>query len=383
MLLSNTQVENDQLTEVIASLPQLPDDHDFGDDITELNHQILDTSDNVKRHKMLLNWLARYQPCMFGRLGAKEAKGIAYDVTIVDAADIAKGSVYVEKKIRKARHAWKDRAAEGLSSGFLVYFCIKEITFCRPGPELLNLCKVLCGLYLTEFRPVDVDTIYTEAVPLFQDDGSVHLFKGGLNVFYSGAHLTSNHDRRVPGGLIISVNSPGHLANSLVRKGVATDLKDATSIVYDLVIRSIGVGGIGDRDNIVGTCTWHQEISASTRATNPTEKPNKKAPAHLPKNYNPKLYSGYYHTDVLIPTDNTLSREVTDEKIDVWNYLYMDYVTLRKFDFLHPDYGFWYGHPVAREAIYYNPWMPEKAENLPWTDWKHWKKMIDQNMVSI
>jgi hypothetical protein len=383
MLLDNTQARNDQLAEVIASLPQLPDDHDFGDDITELNRQILGASDNGERHKLLLTWISRYQPCMFGRLGAKKAKGIAYDITIVDASDIAQGSVFVEDKIRNARHAWKNRAADGLSSGFLVYFCMKEIAYCRPGQAMLNLCKVLCDLYLTEFRPVEVDTIYTEAVPLYQEDGLVHLFKGGLNVFYPGAHLTSNHDRRVPGGFIISVNSPGHLANSLVKKGSAADLQEATSIIYDLVIRSIGVGGIGDRDNAVGTCTWHQEMSANTCATNPTEKTIKKTPAHLPKNYNPMLYSGYYHTDVLIPADNTLSQEVTDENIDAWEYLYMDYVTLRKFDFLHPDYGFWYGHPIAGEGIYYNPWMPEKAENLPWTDWKHWKEMIDQKKVVI
>ena len=384
MLISNISSESDHLKDVISNLPQLPGDHDFGDDINKIHSKLLNTVDNHERHEMLLTWLSRYQPCMFGRLGAKEAKGISYDITIITSADLAKGSVFLEDKIRKARHTWKDRAAEGLSSGFLVYFCVKEIAFCRPGKEMLHLCKILCDLYLTEFRSVEADTIYTEAVPLYQEDGFCHLFKGGLNVFYSGAHLTSNHDRRVPGGLIISVNSPGHLANSLVKKGLAEDLQAATRIIYDLVVRSVGVGGIGDRNNVVGTCTWHQKRTEKTSATNPMEKLVKRAPAHLPKNYNPMLYSGYYHTDVLIPTDNdnTLSQDVGDERIEIWDYLYMDYVTLRKFDLLHPDYGFWYGHPVAREGIYQNPWMPEKAENLPWIDWKHWKRMIEQKKVT-
>jgi hypothetical protein len=74
-----------------------------------------------------------------------------------------------------------------------------------------------------ENAPLQPDTIYTEAIPL-RRDGGFGVFKGGINVFYSGAHRTLNHDRRVPGGILISVNSPGHLANSLVSRGMVSSI---------------------------------------------------------------------------------------------------------------------------------------------------------------
>ncbi len=36
--------------------------------------------------------------------------------------------------------------------------------------------------------------------------------------FYSSAHRTRNHDRRIPGGILISVNAPGHFMRLAIEK---------------------------------------------------------------------------------------------------------------------------------------------------------------------
>ena len=71
------------------------------------------------------------------------------------------------------------------------------------------------------------------------------LFKGGINLFYPSAHRTLNHDRRIPGGVMISTNSPGHYATSLVTRGVFDSFEEAVDEVRDIARRSIGNGGYG------------------------------------------------------------------------------------------------------------------------------------------
>ena len=71
---------------------------------------------------------------------------------------------------------------------------------------------------MPECYPIKEDVIYTESVT-FQDKDGLKIYKAGVNVCYSSAHRTRNHDRRIPGGILISVNAPGHfmrLALSLI-----------------------------------------------------------------------------------------------------------------------------------------------------------------------
>ncbi len=88
--------------------------------------------------------------------------------------------------------------------------------------------------------------IYTEAIPLRGCDGVLRLFKASVQLFHTGAHLRRHHDRRIPGGAMISVTAPGHYANSLVTQGLYTDLTESTQMVRRLAARSIGAGGLGD-----------------------------------------------------------------------------------------------------------------------------------------
>jgi hypothetical protein len=331
----------------------------FGSDIDKV-HEVLfgSTTDIDHKHEVLRNWLARHQPCLFGRLAAKGLRGINFDVCWIDESDLNAGDAGITAKIQRARREWKDRAAAGLSHGFLVMFNLKQLAYAKPGEKLVDVCRRISNLYLIEGAPVALDTIYTEAMPLKRPDGWF-LFKAGTNVFYTGAHRTLNHDRRVPGGVLISVNSPGHLANSLVLRGLAPTFETAVDTMLDLALRSIGNGGIGhDR---ASTTSWHNESA-----------PKNRCPIHRSDNADQRSnavrhYSAMYHSDVLVPAAVTRdpSLDPLAERAEIWPWLIIDYINTSSYPATHVNYALFRGHPIPEEAKYFNPWPPRLAENHP------------------
>jgi hypothetical protein len=341
------------LRDLLQSLERYPEDFSFGEDIDAVQRALLDPAVGIdQKHSNLRSWLSRHQPCLFGRLGARGLKGIDFDICWIDERDLVDGEVKICRKIQNARRAWKDRAAEGMSHGFLIMFNLASLAFARPGERLLEVCGRLANSYLVESAPILNDTIYTEAIPLRTSDGWL-LFKGGINIFYTGAHRTLNHDRRVPGGLLISVNSPGHLANSLFMRGLAPTFESAVDMMFDLAMRSIGNGGAGD-DRAPST-SWHSGLE-----------PGRRCPVvgHRQQS-TPKYYSASYHTDVLVPelvTKNATLDPIVAE-CEIWPWLIIDYINNETYAPSHLNYALFRGHPVDEEARYFNPWPPRRASN--------------------
>lgn len=353
--------KHESLNEIIESIDKYPPGHSLGADIDAV-HRVMfeEAADDEARCKSFLSWMARYQPCLFGRLGARQAKGVSYDICWINATDISLGDLHVSKKIQRARRAWKDRAADGLCSGFLIMFQDERLTRAKPGQRMLDACQRACELYVVENAPLQSDTIYTEAIPLRMADG-FGVFKGGINVFYPGAHRTLNHDRRVPGGIVISVNSPGHLANSLVQKGQAASLQEAIQWIYDVAMMSIGNGGVGGRPS----SSWHNTESDAGQLA--SRCPMSHKPAYVPENYSGRNYSATCHTDVLLPTKVTVHEELDPDirQHETWSWLVIDYISDRETPSDHINYGFFHPHRILPEARYHNPWPPRTAQNAP------------------
>jgi hypothetical protein len=252
-------------------------------------------------------------------------------------------------------------AEHARSSGFLIMVNARRLARARQSPELVELCLRLSDLYLVEHAPIQPDTIYTEAVPLRRADGQLTLFKAGCNIFYGGAHRTRNHDRRVPGGLLFSMNSPGHFANCMVRGGYAADLAAGADFVRETAYRSIGNGGLGDER--AGSATWHNR-----REDGAVTDPGRRRPAYVPPDFDPVRYSGAYHTDVLVPTDVTADPTLVDGAYrdhEVWAHLLIDYITAEEFPRSHVNHGLFHGEPVDDCNRYHNPWTARKARNDP------------------
>ncbi|SCG40325.1 hypothetical protein GA0070614_0738 [Micromonospora coxensis] len=354
------------LSEMIDDLPSLPPNADFGDDIARAHHTLLSDADVEEKRRVFFQWVGRWQPCLFGRLaahaakGPAAAKGLEADICWLTDDDLARGADHVSATIQQARRRWKDRAEQGLASGFLIMFNSRRLAFAAPGKELLRLCLFLSDLYLIEHAPIRPDVIYTEAAPL-RIEGRLHLFKVGCNIFYSGAHGTRNHDRRVPGGLMFSMNSPGHYANSLHARGFFDSLPDAIEFVRDTAFRSIGNGGLGASD--VPSQSWHNR-----RREQQDGCPVRRLPSYVPPDFDPQSYSALYHTDVLVPTAVTVDGTrvggpYESSGVEVWPNLLLDYITDERFPADHENYGQFQGHPVDDCNRYHNPWQAREAWN--------------------
>jgi hypothetical protein len=348
------------LDELLGSIPDVVCTRSLGQDIDDANAVLLDPSigDDWKIARFR-QWASRFQPCMFGRLGAKGLCGIRYEFCWINRAELGKGSSHVRSRIQQARREWKERAAQGRSHGFLVMFNAPEMAFMTPGPALVELCLALCSLYLVEHAPVRADTIYSESIPFECADGATTCLKGGINLFYASAHRTRNHDRRIPGGIMISVNSPGLLAHSLVKDGRAADLHSALEAVRLLAWASIGNGGLSKGTKHERSCSWH-----NTDDTRPAgECPMKHRPAHVPANFASSHYSALYHTDVLVPskvmTDTALDRPRNE--VESWPQLDLKYLSDTEHPIDHENFGFVYGQSVAHATRLQHEWPPLPA----------------------
>ncbi|XJH37860.1 hypothetical protein AB2D94_27955 (plasmid) [Escherichia coli] len=118
----------------------------------------------------------------------------------------------------------------------------------------MDIQKYICSLHMPECYPIKEDVIYTESVP-FQDKDGLKIYKAGVNVFYSSAHRTRNHDRRIPGGILISVNAPGHFMRLAIEKGFYKDQEQALADIRNMTIQSVGKGGYSHPEGI--STTWH------------------------------------------------------------------------------------------------------------------------------
>jgi hypothetical protein len=347
------------VAELVAKLPQCPENSSFGADIDEAHEVLLDPrATRGERRAALLRWLGRHQPCLFARLAAKEAsgitasKGLSFEIVWLDDHDLERGEEHLRQVIGQGRMAWKDRAERGETSAFLIYFNSRRLALATPGDELVELSLRLAGLYLVETPGMTADGVYTEAIPLRDQDGRLELFKASTQLFYTTAHLMRNHDRRVPGGMLFSVVSPGHYARSLVLRGLVDSFDGAVDFVRLTAHRSIGNGGVQHPAKL--SSSWH----------NPAPSP-RTAGGRL-KSIDPDSFSATYQPDVLVPGEvmsDGEARLFEHRPEDVWAALHLEYISTRTAPPGDPDFGWFNGMPVDDCAKYHNPWPPREAEN--------------------
>jgi hypothetical protein len=354
-------VEGTGLSTLIAGLPQREAGVSFGADIDDAHAVLLDP-DATKNEKetVLRGWLQRYQPCLFGRLAARQArgpaasKGLAIDVVIVDEHDLDQGDVHVTRVLQHARRQWKDRAARGESSAFMMLFTSPALAHARPSEELATVIQRLAGLYLPEVGGIERDVVYTEALPLRDGAGECALFKASTQLFYSGAHLMRNHDRRFPGGVAIVVNAPGHYARTLVQRGIESGYTKAVDFVHSTAVRSIGNGGIAHPERLGSS--WHHEDA------------DENCPEKRSQQKSKSIYAATYQVDVLVQSDvvtDARPRFTEHRPEDVWPAMHLEYISAKATPPDDPDFGWFNGLPVEPPARYANPWLPRQAENSP------------------
>jgi hypothetical protein len=89
-------------------------------------------------------------------------------------------------------------------------FNSRKLAYAKPGKQLPDVCVELSNLYLIEQAPIEVDVIYTEAVPLRRKDAlsggherakvdSSELYHGALSMFLEAGFTLVKHRGNTPG----------------------------------------------------------------------------------------------------------------------------------------------------------------------------------------
>jgi hypothetical protein len=344
------------LPRILDELPQRPIDETFGPDIDTAHAVLLDPQSSASaKEAALRRWI---------QTDRAVAKGLAIDIAIVDEADLARGDLHVGSVIRRARLRWKARASRGESSAFLILFNSVRLARAVPGDALASVCQHLASLYLQEVGVVERDVVYTEAVPLLDRDGGWALFKASTQLFYSGAHLMRNHDRRLPGGVAIIANAPGHFARSLVHRSIECEYAKAVGFVAKTAVRSVGNGGIFHPDGLGSS--WHHadDAEGSHQAEDERGAQPRTTPADGPEGL--AMYAAAYQADVLVQSDVVTDAEPRlreHRPEDVWAAMHLAYISTRATPPDDPDFGWFNGLPIEGSARFLNPWLPRRAQN--------------------
>ena len=142
------EADGRMIGDLIEDLPQDPwrVSHPFSPDM-QACHDVLFRAGSSRAQiaASLDDWLASQQPCLFGRMEAKQHR-LSY--SLLTANDLERGDDHVRARIQEDRVVWKRRAMLGESHGFIILAISPRIARATIGPELLRLARHLCDLYL-------------------------------------------------------------------------------------------------------------------------------------------------------------------------------------------------------------------------------------------
>src|ERR1700722_1654700 len=157
------------------------------------------------------DWLSKCQPCLFGRIAAKQ-RLIHYCFLRED--DLLPSDDVVSEKIRRARLDWIRRGWDGEASAFVIAVLSRRIANAIPDVAVQQIARRICSLYL--LREIQMDEIYLDEIFLEQPGKYQTCWKwvAGVNYFSAQADKRWWQDHRIPAGMAFSVNSVGHMVRA-------------------------------------------------------------------------------------------------------------------------------------------------------------------------
>lgn len=187
-------------------------DHPFSDDMETANAVLLNPFATDPQRRIALEcWFQRWQPCLFGRMAGKR-KGIHYCFLTVE--DLLKSDSFVRDKVTDSRKLWKHRALRGdPRPGFILAVCDRKLALAAPDEHLLRFALRLQEIVGWPVRPESRENdIVDEWLYLrHPETGAIQKFTFSVDFFATAGHDRWWHDHRVPGGLVFTANSLGHM----------------------------------------------------------------------------------------------------------------------------------------------------------------------------
>jgi hypothetical protein len=297
------------------------------------------------------HWLQRHQPCLFGRIAAKN-KGIHY--CFITGDDIRKSDEHVRAKIAESRRLWKQRALIGQSRhGFLLAVCDQRIAYANPDQTLRKFALHLQSLAGWAGRPTQRNNeVVDETLYLRHptEPKKIVKFVFSVDFFAAGGDGRWWHDHRIPGGIAFTANSLGHMARHLEWYKGETDLLEWGLRTAMLTIDSADKTPPDRPATYMLTELPTGPIRPYTW-TEITPLPDAKKLS----GYDCGSYGGYLHTDHCVRPEFFLPQEVPLWREDPY---------LMEFSYIvdpgNPDHlPFMIGHPVTEEEVYAELGTPE------------------------
>lgn len=297
------------IADIIEELPQdlWRAANPFSKDI-QTCHDVLFRSDSSRAAmaKVLDEWLGTEQPCLFGRMEAKQHR-LAY--CLLTENDLERGDDHVRARIQEDRDIWKRSARHGGSHGFVIVAISPRIARATVGPELRRLARHLCDLYLgrDELDQILLDDLILD-IPT-QGTREYRSWRVGVNYFSAQGDGRWWRDHRFPGGMAYSMNSVGHMARTRAEtmvgrnSGLAEACRDVprerlTYWALPTAMRTIGAPAEGSTRGtwLAGRGQFDEDREP------PTYDQRHRAFGPDLAGFSENRYLGRYHTDETIPS---------------------------------------------------------------------------------
>jgi hypothetical protein len=317
------------------------DQQPFSDDVEKCQRVLFDRS-RTRQDKLdaLNDWLAKFQPCLFGQMEAKQ-KRLAF--CLLTENDLARSDEEIQLRIEEERQDWKRQAIAGETHAFIILAVSEGIARARLGTELLNLAQRICELYLG-FS--DEDEIFHDELLLeiaAPEQTERRAWKVGVNYFSAQGDGRWWQDHRIPGGMAYSMNSVGHMARTHVERAMRRD-PDLAKRLADVPREKLVFWALPKAMKTIG-----EKIEPGTRGTwlaphgsfqedkvPPTFEKRQQYFGDLAQ-FSENRYKGLYHTDETIPSayfdPDLWKQEDLVERDDLYfNYLHLqtekDYLSM-------------------------------------------------------
>ena len=270
----------------------------FSEDI-EATNAILFNPKYSRRIKVRTyrRWLEQNQPCVFGRVAAKNKNVFICLLEEREILSMKRGDADLGDTLQDYRQVWKRHALEGLVSSFVIVIVAPSLATKQPDEALKEIARRLLELYM-ELDRIEDDTYHTQREYVFikrRVGGKDSLLKFSTlpNIFCAQGDRRWWHDHRTPGGLMVTSNALGHFMYS---RGKGQLESNAKTWALENAMRTIGNAYIGSKKGAARFCPATNLVplgSGELSPLRPTSELATKSPDH---------YEGYFHTDHLIPS---------------------------------------------------------------------------------
>jgi hypothetical protein len=306
----------------------------FSEDI-EAVHAILFNTKYDKRRKIRAyrKWLETppNQPCVFGRIAARNKNVFICLIEENEILQMRNGDDDLRNTIQDYRQVWKRHALDGLSSSFVIVLVSRSLVTKEPNEQLKEICRRLMELYM-EIQPIRDDTFHTQREYVFlrqnTPDDTKRLLKFSTlpNIFCAQGDGRWWHDHRTPGGIMITSNALGHFTYSRGGNVAMDDAMKVTALENAMrTINNAYRGAPGSKRAVHKHCPATFLVAPDEGDSSPLRETSDF------RRFSADHYSGYFHTDHLIPSV-FFNKERDPKAIELYKNLSFRYIYDSKAD---------------------------------------------------